>query len=133
MNTAVSRLLAISAILPALLSGESHPVVASVYYRTFSAAHPPLLRVRPGDAISTKTLDSGGQDREGARRAEPGNPLTGPFYVEGAEPGDGLVVHIDRLRMNRGWGYTLYRLLLSALAPESIEGIYSDHYKPDLV
>ncbi len=25
------------------------------------------------------------------------NPQTGPFYVEGAEPGDTLVVHIDKI------------------------------------
>jgi hypothetical protein len=26
------------------------------------------------------------------------NPQTGPFYVEGAEPGDTLAIHFDRLR-----------------------------------
>ncbi len=32
------------------------------------------------------------------------NPQTGPFYVEGAEPGDTLVVHIVDLTPARGWG-----------------------------
>jgi amidase len=35
-----------------------------------------------------------------------GNPLTGPFSIEGAEPGDTLVVHIDRLWPNREYGWT---------------------------
>src|SRR5216684_3063625 len=62
---------------------ETPPIVATQYYRTFSHAHPVLKRVRPGDTVVTKTLDSGGQDEKGVRRAEPSNPLTGPFYVEG--------------------------------------------------
>jgi acetamidase/formamidase len=34
------------------------------------------------------------------------NPQTGPFYVEGAEPGDTLQVHLDKIELNRefGWG-----------------------------
>lgn len=32
------------------------------------------------------------------------NPQTGPFYVEGAEPGDTLVVHIVDLTPARSWG-----------------------------
>jgi acetamidase/formamidase len=30
-----------------------------------------------------------------------GNPETGPFFVEGAMPGDVLVVHFTRIRLNR--------------------------------
>jgi acetamidase/formamidase len=32
-----------------------------------------------------------------------GNPETGPFYVESAAPGDTLVVHFTRVRLNRDW------------------------------
>jgi acetamidase/formamidase len=53
--------------------------------------------------------------------------------VEGAQPGDALVVRIQKLRMNRNFGWSNYRLLLNSLAPEQVEGIYSDHYKQDLV
>jgi acetamidase/formamidase len=35
-----------------------------------------------------------------------GNPQTGPFYVEGAEPGDTLAVHFDRMWPNRKVGFT---------------------------
>ena len=47
------------------------------------------VRARPS---STKTIDASGRDETGTVRARPPNPLTGPFYVEGAEPGDTLVV-----------------------------------------
>src|SRR5262245_13256681 len=71
---------------------QTHQAIATKYYRTFSAAHPVLKRVKPGDTVVTKTLDAGGQDEKDLRRSEPGNPLTGPFFVEGAEAGDALVV-----------------------------------------
>jgi hypothetical protein len=32
-----------------------------------------------------------------------GNLETGPFYIEDAMPGDVLVVHINKLRLNRDW------------------------------
>jgi amidase len=88
-----------------------HRVVAERYWHTFSAAHPVLLTVKPGDRIVTKTVDSAGFDLNGVRRtATHGNPLTGPFFVEGAEPGDVLEVRIASLRLNRGSGYTGYQV-----------------------
>jgi acetamidase/formamidase len=118
----------------AALSAETHQVVAEKYYRTFSRAHPVLKRIKPGDVVSTKTLDSGGQDFAGVHRhPEPGNPLTGPFYIEGAEPGDSIHVKLTRVRLNRNWGYSGYRLGLFSLDPGTIERLYSTHYKMDLV
>ena len=110
-----------------------HKVVADNYYRTFSKDYPVLLRVNPGDSVSTKTVCSGGQDLNGKHVHEPGNPLTGPFFVDEAEPGDTLKVHFSKIRMNRTWGYTSYRLGLYALTPESIENTYSNNYKKDLI
>jgi acetamidase/formamidase len=111
-------------------SAQQAPIVAETYYNTFSRAHPPLARIRPGDTVATKTIDASGRDETGTVRARPPNPLTGPFYVEGAEPGDALVVRFSRVRMNRNWGWSAYRLGLYSLTPESIEGIYPNRYKP---
>jgi amidase len=113
----------------ALQKAEVHQVVAKTYYNTFSRAHEVLKRIRPGDTVSTKTLDASGRDEKGVLVGRPSNPLTGAFYVEGAEPGDTLVVRFTRVRMNRNWGYTSYRLGLYSLTPESIEGIYPNRYK----
>lgn len=112
---------------------DVHPVVATTYYRTFSHAHPVLMRVRAGNTVITKTLDASGRDEKGVSRSEPGNPLTGPFYVEGTEPGDALIVRFSKVRMNRNWGFTAYRLGLFSLTPESIEGLYPSRYKDGLV
>jgi amidase len=115
------------------LMAETIQLIPQTYYHTFSHTNPVLKRIRPGDVVITKTLDSGGQDYTNEHRSEPSNPLTGPFFVEGAEPGDSLVVTLRRVRLNRNWGYSAYRLGLYSLMPEYVESIYSNHYKKDLV
>ena len=116
---------------PEIVSAQSKQIVAETYYNTFSRAHAPLARIRPGETVATKTIDASGRDDAGTVRARPPNPLTGPFYVEGAEPGDALVVRFSQVRMNRNWGWSAYRLGLYSLMPESIEGIYPNRYKPN--
>ena len=80
-----------------------HEFMPTVFYRQFSALNKPVLTVAPGDTIHTSTVDAGGTDAQGVRRVAGGNPETGPFYIESAMPGDTLVVHIKRLRLNRDW------------------------------
>jgi amidase len=77
--------------------------VPTEFYRELSAQATPALRVWPGDSIQTSTVDAGGQDSKSNQRVAGGNPLTGPFYVEGAMPGDVLAVAIKRVRINRDW------------------------------
>jgi acetamidase/formamidase len=86
---------------PRQTAGQTHHFKPTQYYRTFSHEHPPALRIKPGDRVVTKTIDSGGRDETGTRVSGEGNPQTGPFYVEGAEPGDVLVVRLERIRPNR--------------------------------
>jgi len=45
-------------------SAETHRFVPQTYYNTYSAAHPPALRIRPGDPVSTKTVDAAGADAD---------------------------------------------------------------------
>ena len=90
-------------IKPLVHGNETHEFVPTVFYRTWSPMNKPVLTVKPGDTIHTTTVDAGGTDEKGVRRVMGGNPETGPFYVEGAEPGDTLVVHIVRLRLNRDY------------------------------
>lgn len=124
----------LAATLPVLGgAAETHHVVAQTYYHTFSRSHPVLRKIRPGDVVITKTIDAFGMDEKDVRRAEPANPLTGPFYIEGAEPGDALLVHLRRIRMNRNWGWSAWRLGLFSLTPEYVESIYPNRYKADLV
>jgi amidase len=110
------------------------PVVPAAYYRTFCHRNPILKRIQPGEVVFTQTLDASGRDlRNEVRHPDPGNPLTGPFFIEGAEPGDAIGVHLRRIRLNRDWGYTKFRLLPEALEPAVIETLYPNEYKPDSV
>ena len=76
------------------------------FYTTYSFAHPPALRIKPGDRVVTKTIDAGGTDWEGKAVSPGGNPQTGPFYVEGAEPDDTLIVSFTKIETNRATGYS---------------------------
>lgn len=85
------------------------------YSNTWNADRRPVLTVWPGDTIHTTTIDSGGVDEKGITRALFGNPQTGPFFVAGAEPGDTLVVHIKRLKLNRDYADSLDDIVDRAL------------------
>jgi len=86
------------------------------FYNTFSFAHPPAMRIKPGERIVTKTADAAGVDWNGKQVAQGPNPQTGPFFVEGAEPGDMLVVSFEKLEINRPSGYSS-----SLLAPYAVD------------
>lgn len=87
------------------------------FHNFYSPAIAPVMHIFPGDSIKTRTLDSRGQDFDLKPRAPRGNPLTGPFYVEGAMPGDTLVVHLDKVRTNRDSAYQTNLIASTALEP----------------
>ena len=78
-----------------------HNFTPQVYYTTFSGGHPPALHIFPGDTVRTKTVDCCGGGENTAQHTLPGNPQTGPFYIEGAMIGDTIAVHFNRIRPNR--------------------------------
>ena len=92
-----------------------HALTPERYYTTMGS-HPPALRIAPGDTVVTTTVDSIGQDANGEPVTPGFNPMTGPFLVEGAEPGDTLVVRLDRLAPNRPTGVSA-----SVLAPSVVD------------
>jgi len=70
---------------------------------SYSAEHPPCGRVAPGETILVETKNAFGD-----QTFEPGetlenlslegaDPLTGPLFVEGAEPGDSIGVTIEHI------------------------------------
>jgi len=87
------------------------------FHNYFSSTIPPALTIFPGDTVESWSVDSGGGDAQGKRRSNGGNPLTGPFYVEGVMPGDTLVVHFTRLRLTRDSAESGDRITPSALDP----------------
>lgn len=97
---------------------QTHEFQPTVYYREFSPFHKPVLTVNPGDTIHTTTVDAGGSDAQDIKRIAGGNPQTGPFYIQGAQPGDTLVVHVRKLALNRKTAGSDDQLVQSALSPD---------------
>jgi acetamidase/formamidase len=80
------------------------------YAYTFGGV-PPVMRISPGTALRLWSDDAFGgvlrsvEDLSSAKvDLRFVNPQTGPFYVEGAEPGDTLVLHLAVLEPARDWG-----------------------------
>jgi acetamidase/formamidase len=92
------------------------------YHLTFGS-HEPVLHLADGDSVVTTTVDAAGVDAQNQQVSPKGNPETGPFYVEGAEPGDILAVYLDHLYPNRDTGYTSTAVAANVVDP---------HYVPEL-
>jgi amidase len=75
-------------------------------FHTAIGSHEPVLTLADGDTVETWCVDAAGCDRAGEEITEPGNPQTGPFFVEGAQPGDTLEIRLDRLWPNRARGFS---------------------------
>ena len=69
-------------------------------FPTYAATNKPALTIFPGDVVHTSTPDAGGVDAKGEHFGGVDANI-GPFYVEGALPGDTLAVHLLKLRTNR--------------------------------
>ena len=67
---------------------QTHIFEPTQFHHFFSGAIEPVLHINPGDTVKTWSVDAGGTDPKGVRRTSGGNPITGPFYIEGAIPGD---------------------------------------------
>jgi acetamidase/formamidase len=120
---------------------QYHATIDVVKY-VYSVA-PPVGRLRPGNILDSNSLDCFGNaiKKPGDTLAltKGDNPLTGPFFIEGAEPGDTLVVHFLDLQVdgNQGLGAfapgfgalneTNYTPMLHAPLPEKIWFYPIDH------
>jgi amidase len=123
MDSATIRRMAshiVSAVLALLVvasaQAETHRFEPTVFHNTFSFAHEPVLRIKPGDRVITKTIDARGFDSEDKQVGQRSNPQTGPFFVEGAQPGDVLVVRLEKIEPNRATAWSS-----SLLAPYTVD------------
>jgi acetamidase/formamidase len=98
-------------------------------------AHPPRLRIKPGDTVVFETLEaSANQVRPQSSHDVVAHldfgvihPLTGPVYVQGAEPGDALEVEIVSLK-HKGWGWNAV-IPGFGLLGDDFPNAYLHHYK----
>ncbi len=69
---------------------------------------PSVARLGPDDILETNTLDAFGdaiqKPSDTLALVKGDNPLTGPFFIEGAEPGDTIAVEFLNLEVNSSQG-----------------------------
>lgn len=90
------------------------------HYHTTLGSHAPVLTIADGDTVVTTTVDARGVDHHDVAVTPPGNPMTGPFFVEGAAPGDTLVVHLEAIVPNRPTGWSRVSLAPNVVDPEFV-------------
>ena len=96
----------------------------NVHWGYYDAHVKPVLRIASGDTVRVETMVARGMERlrlagvkddeipqsikdvEAAitERGPGAHPLTGPIYIEGAEPGDSLEVHIQTIEFLHPYG-----------------------------
>ncbi len=94
-----------------------HDFTPQVYYSAMGS-HEPVMHLADGDSVSTTTVDAGGGDASGEQATAGGNPQTGPFFIDGAEPGDTISVTFDKLVPNRKFGFASGAIAPIVLDPE---------------
>jgi len=101
-------LLVLSSLAAAQTAGvvKYHATIDNVKYVYGPAT--PVAHVKPGDIIQTNTLDAFGnalkKPGDKLSMVKGDNPLTGPFYIDGAQPGDTLAVKFLDLQVDGNQG-----------------------------
>ena len=104
------------------------PTPKTVAWGYYDASTPPVMRIKSGDTVEVQTLITSSPTRlEGAgvkpedveqslrdiykevtNKGPGGHILTGPIYVEGAEPGDVLEVRIKEIKLAIPYAYNAF-------------------------
>jgi amidase len=108
---------------PRTAKPRTHIFEPTRFERYFTSRIPPVLHIAPGDSVRTWSVDAGGVDAKGTKRSGGGNPQTGPFFVDGALPGDTLVVRMNRIRTNRDWAVSGSTVMENALEPHHLASL----------
>ena len=118
-------------VLTALEARGQHqlkPTPKTVAWGYYDATTPPVLRVKSGDTVEIQTLLTSSPTRlesagvpaeqveqslrdiykEVTNKGPGGHILTGPIYVEGAEPGDVLEVRIRTIKLAIPYAYNAF-------------------------
>jgi amidase len=97
--------------VPIVHAQRSFRYLPESYSSDYSSTREPVLRIQEGDTVYTTSVDAVGIDKNGKKVAPRGNPLTGPFLIEGADAGDVIAVTLLNVRLNRNFATTLNTLI----------------------
>jgi acetamidase/formamidase len=125
-------------LVPVLLLASAPCVIAADYTLKatpqtvvigyYSAAARPVLTIRSGDRVAIETVSGSTEqfhrlgvpdnqippalaaiEREVKERGPGRHILTGPIFIEGAEPGDTLEIHIEKITLAAPYAYNQFR------------------------
>jgi amidase len=117
-------LLILAALLtPVAAAAETHRLRPTTGHATF-AVRPPVLTVKPGDVVESESLWGEWYEKAGGKW--PGE--VGPIAIEGAEPGDTLIVEILKVRPNRDTAVSTQGGTFGALVPDSRTAFLNDRF-----
>jgi len=112
----------------ALAQNVVHYTTTNDNVKYLFATAEPVAHLKSGDILDTNTLDCFGnalrKPGDTMSNVKGDNPLAGPFYIEGAEPGDTLAVKILDLQVDGDTGVGVYSPGFGALT--------GSHYTPVL-
>lgn len=116
-----------------LFAQKTHNFKPTKFYFTYDAKHEPVLKLKPGDTLVTSTVDAFGNkiSRSDQKASEivhlpKVNHQTGPFYVEGAEPGDILVLHLLKVRPDRDYAVSTHLPYFGILTGETYTAMLNE-------
>ena len=127
--------------LSAIAYGAEYQLKASpstVVWGYYWSAAKPVLHIRSGDTVVIQTMITNSPNRLLAAGVKPedvqpelkaiydevkdkgpgGHILTGPIYVDGAEPGDALEVRIEKIQLSIPYAYNSFSPRSGVLGPE---------------
>ncbi|MCA9984721.1 MAG: acetamidase/formamidase family protein [Anaerolineales bacterium] len=112
-----------------------HYLDDSVVHHYFDNSYEPRLVIQPGDTVSFACREASDKqitpettsEMLATRKRMPGHPLTGPVYVDGAQPGDVLAVEILNFA-HQGWGWNSHSPNFGLLA-EDFDFPYLQHWR----
>ncbi len=124
----ISLLLAFDAIAQQPATYQLKPTPKTVAWGYYDAGTTPVLRIKSGDTVEVQTLITSTPNRlEGAgvkpadveqslrdivkevtNKGPGGHILTGPIFIEGAEPGDVLEVRIKSIKLAIPYAYNAF-------------------------
>jgi acetamidase/formamidase len=99
--------------MPKMPGNPNHTIHKHCHHFGWNNANEPAFTVAPGETLELETIDSSG-DQLSPRSTVADiatldfgkvNPVTGPIYIDGAEPGDALKVTVESFAPS-GWGWT---------------------------
>ena len=112
---------------------KTHHFKPSKYFFTYDAKHEPVLKLKPGDILVTTTVDAFGNKISGSDQLASEvvhlpevNHQTGPFYVEGAKPGDTLVLQLLKVKPKRDYAVSTHLPHFGVLTGETYTAMLTE-------